>query len=262
MDINKPIHYSTKLWCELDLNESLNEILSDISIDDENFKIKDELNQNIWDDDVLNPNIKKILLKNAIEFIKFAKLDKFKFNDIIITGSIANYNWNDNSDIDLHVLMDTNLISDDNEMVDEYLNLNKDKWNNTINSKINDHDIELYVQDINEPHKSTGVYSIVNDKWLRKPIKQMVTIDREIVEKKANDIVRMIDSIVESTNDKEKHKVIRNIIDKLKKYRTIGLNRDGEFSTENLVFKMLRYGNVLKDLIEIKNNILTKSLSD
>jgi len=71
----------------------------------------------------------------------------------------------------------------------------------------------------------------------------------------------IIDNIIENVNDDEKPIAIKAIVDKLSKYRQIGLNRDGEFSTENIVFKMLRYGGVLKDLVEIKNELLSKSLS-
>lgn len=255
------IYYSTKNW-QPDMSfDYINEIIDQISNEDNDIKINNELNQEIWTDDVIIPEIKKILLKNAIEFIKFAKLDKFKFNDIIITGSMANYSWNDKSDIDLHIVMNTNEISSDSELVQEYLDTKKSIWNKNINPKLNNHDIEIYVQDINEPHKSTGVYSLTNETWIKKPIKQMIVIDREIITKKTNDIIRTIDNIIENNNKKEIVPLIKSIFDKLKKYRKIGLNRDGEYSTENLVFKLLRNNGILKDLMDLKNKLIQKSLS-
>lgn len=254
--------YNIKKWSNTNINELLENIINDIKIDDDEFTVKSELNQNIWDGDSLNHGVKKILLKNSIEFLKFSNLDKFKINDIIITGSIANYNWNDNSDIDLHILMNTEDIGENDNIITDYLKLLKNNWNELINPKIDNHDIEVYVQDIKEPHKSTGVYSIINDKWLKKPIKKMVSIDVEIIEKKANDIIGIIEDLISNNNEKNKPKLLKIIVDKLKKYRSIGLNRDGEFSTENLVFKALRYGGVISELIDQKNLILNKELSD
>ena len=39
---------------------------------------------------------------------------------------------------------------------------------------IKDFDVEVYAQDVNEPHHSTGVYSVKNDEWLVEPEKQEV----------------------------------------------------------------------------------------
>jgi predicted nuclease of predicted toxin-antitoxin system len=192
-DKTTPKYWSCKMWSNKNVKDILNEILDNINIDDDKFKIKNELNQKIWVDDKLNPEIRKILLKNAIEFLKYSELNKLNINDIIITGSIANYNWTDESDVDLHILMDVSQISDDSDLVNDYLKLQKNRWNDLINPKLFNHDIEIYVQDINEPHQSTGVYSLFNDNWQKKPIKQLITIDRDIIEKKANDIVNIIE---------------------------------------------------------------------
>ncbi|MFN7093959.1 MAG: hypothetical protein ACK4M7_01210, partial [Burkholderiales bacterium] len=39
-----------------------------------------------------------------------------------LTGSLANYNYSDESDLDVHILMDYSQIADDQELVRDYLN--------------------------------------------------------------------------------------------------------------------------------------------
>jgi hypothetical protein len=49
--------------------------------------------------------------------------------------------------------------------------------------------------------------------------------------------------------------------EKLKKYRTSGLEKDGEFSYENLVFKFLRRNGYIDKLFNFKNKLMDKTLS-
>ena len=54
------------------------------------------LNPKIWvNDDKLNPEIRKNLLQTALDFVKFVKLKRLKIHDIVLTGSLANYTWNE-----------------------------------------------------------------------------------------------------------------------------------------------------------------------
>jgi hypothetical protein len=49
--------------------------------------------------------------------------------------------------------------------------------------------------------------------------------------------------------------------EKIKKYRSAGLEKDGEFSYENLVFKFLRRNGYIDKLFNFKNELIDKSLS-
>jgi hypothetical protein len=48
---------------------------------------------------------------------------------------------------------------------------------------------------------------------------------------------------------------------KLRNYRTSGLNNGGEYSYENLVYKVLRRNGYLEKLQKLENNIIDKKLS-
>lgn len=245
-----------------DVGELLNEIINPDTINVEKLNIKNRLCPKIWDsEDEMNPEVRQALLKNAFEFIKFANLEDAKFKDIILTGSLANYNWHEGSDLDVHILMDFNQISDDNEFVGEYFKTKKSLWGDRMPVTVKDHDVELYVQDINEPHTSTGVYSIINDGWLTKPIKSMVALDIPNIQQKAVDYMNIIDDLETSDNVVTSVDKIDRVMDKLKAYRKAGLDDEGEFSTENLVFKVLRNTGYLEKLADLKQNILVQSLT-
>lgn len=257
-----PRSWSNKFWAFNNIHKTLEEVLNPQSIDVSSIKISDELNPEIWEsDDKMREDVRKILLKNAGEFIKFAKLDNIKFSDIILTGSLANFNYNEFSDLDVHVLFDFNQISDNIEFVGEYLRTKKDLWNEKMPVKVKDHDVEIYAQDINEPHSSTGVYSLMDDEWITKPISKIVNIDTGDVQLKAADLMSMIDELETHKNPEKVLMQIDKIKEKLKKFRKAGLTREGEYSVENLAFKVLRNTGYLQKLGNIKQNVLTKELS-
>jgi len=240
------------------INEGID--LDSLNIDQ--YSMKRELNPLFWTkDNKLKPEIRKILLKNALLFIKFAKINKLIYNDILFVGSLANYNYTNYSDLDVHILMDTSQISNNKEFVDEYLDTKKSLWSEKYDIKIKGHDVEMYVQDINEVNAATGIYSLINDKWILKPIYQMIPIDINKIFEKASYIMDKIDSLESETDNNKLLLIIDKIKDKIKKLRQSGLQKEGEFSIENLVFKVLRNTGYLKKLFELKEKAIANKLS-
>jgi predicted nucleotidyltransferase len=218
---------------------------------------KSDLYPKIWNASTkkLNNDIKLKLKQIAEDFIRGFKYP-LKIKDIILTGSIANYNWNQYSDIDLHVLLDFNEIPDEYmEAFKDYFNSKKEVWNKIHNIMIVGHEVEIYIQDTNEPHHSTGVYSVLNDKWLTEPQFQKQDINYDDVIARTEDFIKQINKLSElvSKKDYQKAKVgIDNLRNKIKKYRQAGLEAEGEYSTENMVFKMLRNQGYLEQLSNLK----------
>ena len=65
-----------------------------------------------------------------------------------------------------------------------------------------------------------------------------------------------IDDIDDMVEDGEYEKVINmydKLWDKIKKMRQTGLDREGEFSYENMVFKVLRRSGYIERFIQIKD---------
>ena len=238
-----------------------------LQIDPSVLTPKSDLYPKIWDPNTkkLNSNIKLKLKQIAEDFIRGFK-HPLSIKDIILTGSIANYNWNQQSDIDLHVLIDFNDIPDEYmQAFKDYFNAKKEIWNKTHNIMIVGHEVEVYIQDLNEPHHSTGVYSILKNKWIIKPEKKPINVDNINVKLKSNRIMDSIDNLYgEMKEDKNYEEVVvkaDKIKDKIKKMRQAGLDEVGEFSVENMVFKVLRRNGMLERLSDIKTVSYDKSVT-
>ena len=235
------------------------------------FYVKDELNPKIWDnpdnpsDAKMKEDIRKRLMEIANEFVGFLGLEIF-VQDVTMTGSLANYNWSEFSDVDLHVMYDFNESGDKKELVQELFKIKKTLFNSTHDITVKGYDVELYVQDTNEPHISSGVYSVLYDEWIKEPSPEEVTIDEGKLKQKVDqwkDIIDLvIDDIEEGDEDLETAvEKIDKVKDKLKKYRTCGLEKNGEYSYENLVFKFLRRNGYIQKLFDFQNEIMDKRLS-
>lgn len=240
----------------------IDEIIKPENVDISSIIIHNKLNPIIWNNDnTIKPEIKKILYKNIKRFIDFLDLDDIKIKDIILTGSMANYNYNENSDIDIHIITDFSKISNNKDFVENYFKMKKNIWNEKINPKIKNHEIEIYVQDVNEILYASGTYSLIKNKWLMKPIKKIITIDKKTIQKKVSEFINKIEELESKLDDKNWLNYYKTLKDKLKKYRKIGLENNGEFSTENLVFKILRNSGYINKLNDLKNDFLKNELS-
>jgi hypothetical protein len=231
------------------------------------FKLKNELNPKLWDNpNAENPELKNevrnTLLEIANNFIDFVGLD-IDVDDVTMTGSLSNYNWSDYSDVDLHILVDIKN-SDMSDILKELFSAKQSVWNSIHDVTIKGYNVEIYVQDSNEPHYSTGIYSVMYDEWIEKPVKTSVILDDKKIMDKSQRWMTIIDGIQQKSffkDPKETLKIIDRVKDKLKKFRRSGLESQGEFSYENLAFKFLRRNEYLKKLSDLKNNILDSTLS-
>lgn len=227
-------------------------------------RVKDDLNRNIWNEDnKLKPEIREKLLQIARDFYESLDL-KAPILDITLTGSIANYNWTDKSDIDLHIVIDYLAENEDTELVKKFLSQAKSNWNKNHEIMIKDHEVESYVQDNNEPHHSTGVYSIMNDDWIIEPEMKKFEVSEDDVFKKSEYFTDKIDSVMElldAGKAEEAYGDADRLTDKLRKYRQSGLETGGEFSVENLVFKILRNSGYIEDLYEAKRRAYDSLMS-
>ena len=228
--------------------------------------LKKGLNPKIWDQGgVLKPEVRTGLLKIAKEFYGDLKIDA-KPKDILFLGSMANYNWNKNSDLDLHLMFDFSEINENEKLLEEYFLSKKALWALKHNITIHGFPVEVYVQNINETNKSIGVYSLQKNMWVKKPHKENVQIDVDLIQSKAADLINQIDSLDNIKDQTKKYELADKIKDKIKRFRQSGLDTDGEFSTENLAFKTLRNNGYLEKLADLKiqsiDNMLTIAEDD
>lgn len=222
----------------------------------------DELNPAMWDRDgevnTLKSNVQAALNKAAQAFIAFLKVPKVEIKDITITGSGANYNWTKSSDIDIHVVVDLGQAEQEyGSIVKEYFDAKKNVWNELHDISVKGIPVEFYVQDENEKHHSTGIYSLKDTEWVTVPKHEAPDVDDSAVKQKAQSMMRMIDAALESN----KASVIETVMDKIKVMRQSGLEEAGEFSVENLAFKILRNTGYLEKLTTVKTKTFDRDLS-
>jgi|TARA_R110000824_G_scaffold295651_1_gene483955 hypothetical protein len=225
--------------------------------------INDSLQENIWSENVLKPEISNQLYEIATEFFVGLHLDS-DLEDVTFTGSLANYNWTKYSDIDLHLLVDFSNIDADLELVREYFNAKTSLWNKTHDIFVRGYEIELYVQDINEDHHSTGVYSIKNNEWIAEPARVEPKINTDMVKRKINSFIDMIERVEDRYDDKDfekSHSMAASLARKIKKFRQAGLEEKGEYSNENLTFKYLRNKGHIRTLYDTRNKSYDKMMS-
>lgn len=229
------------------------------------FHLQDELNPKIWESsDKMSPKVRERLLDIAYEFIEFLGVDVI-VSDVVMTGSLSNFNWSKYSDVDLHIIADFEQFSEKElPLYEELFKLKKTLFNDKHNIKIYGYDVELYVQDEVEAHFSSGEYSVLFDEWKTKPKKENVEIDTNLIKTKSEHWMKIIDEVIEDSNQKSLEsgvKSIDKVKDKLRKYRTAGLESGGEMSDENLVFKVLRRNGYIQKLFDFQNEYQDKKLS-
>ena len=218
-----------------------------------------KLHPDFWIDDKLEEEVTDRLIEIAGEFLEGLDIPVDAVKDITFTGSLANFNWTKLSDIDLHLILDFDYIDDNTDLVREFFSAKTSMWNRLHNIKILNFEVELYVQDEKEPHHSSGVYSVKNNDWLSKP-NPISTADikasPENLKRKAHSFIDMIERADDLFMDKEyseAHEASKKLMDKIKKYRQAGLEKNGEQSLENLVFKYLRNNDYIKFLHDLRN---------
>lgn len=209
------------------------------------IKFHDRLSPKVWRGTELDPKVRERLLQIADLFIESIDIPNFKVLDIVLTGSLANYNYTDFSDFDLHIITRYSDLECD-DLAQAFYQAKKAIWNKKHRILVRGHEVELYVEDINEDKEAKGgIYSIKNSKWLKEPQPQNPEIDRISVATKVKDLIDRVERVIDPKQNSE---TIQHLIDKISKMRKSGLAKEGEFGVENLAFKILRNQGVLDRL--------------
>lgn len=229
--------------------------LDDFRLDDA-VKFNDELNPALFDGSTLKPNVRSQLLTIAEDFMEHLGVTDLEIDDITLSGSNAAYSYTPHSDIDLHIIVDMSKLRDD-LVYRELFNAKKNLYNSTHDITINDYDVELYVQDSNDPVVSLGEYSILKNKWIHIPRKRRANFDQAAANMKYNKLMRIAEAAA-------KHKnldMIEKVLSTIKKYRKAGLDAHGEYGPENLAYKAIRSKGVIDHLYKILEQLHSERLS-
>lgn len=266
----KPIEYN-----EDDMFENrqiVSESLEPEEVDLSSFEIKDKLNPKFWKNNKIDSRIRLKLLDIADDFVDSLEVKWAEPEDIIMTGSLANFTWNEEySDIDLHIVMDFKKVDKRTDFVQNYFKSKKKEWEDKHeNLKIYGFPIEVYVQDKNEKHAASGIYSLEKNEWIIEPNRDNFDendYEDDVVKQKVSEYTKKIDKLLEDFEEKTTESDIETIynksvslFNKIKDERNDELNvKDAkELSNGNLIFKSLRRNGYIEKLINLRNNSYDK----
>ena len=226
--------------------------IKESDIDMKPFKVKKSLHKDFFDGDgMLKSKIRLRLLDIADDFVRSLEINWVKPVDIVMTGSISNYNWSEYSDVDVHIIYDFSKIYDKTEFVKDYFDAKKLAWNTSHDElTIKGFPVEISVEDVKEPAKSSGVYSLEKNKWVEEP-EELDDSDLDVgkIKKfcaaKMNDM-DMIFAKMDKERDRQKlenlTKELESIYDELKGLRKKGLaSSDMEMSEGNIIWKVIKH---------------------
>lgn len=218
------------------------------------IEIHDSLNPVLWDGEEIRREIQVKLLKIAKEFYGFLGIST-RIDDVLITGSQANYNYTKQSDIDLHLIVDFNQVECEGE-VRALFDAKRRLWKQNHDITIKGIPVECYVEDLNDP-AVTASYSIITQSWIKQPNRDIKDYDKARVEELATMWAKVIDQAVES----EDLGVIEAVKNSLAIFRRKSLAKDGEFGSGNLAFKALRNSDYVGRLMTAYNDAKDRALS-
>jgi len=215
---------------------------------------KDQLSDYVFDKTGrMKPEVRRAMIAVAKEFQDFIDLP-IPVEDLVLIGSLASYSHSPYSDADIHLMVDYDKLGIDEEFARSLFDSKKNLFNNRFDIKIGPYEAEVYIQGTEDPNASTGVYSLVKDQWIQEPQMVNADFDKDLVMNKASMYERMIDR-ADSLEEIDAMK------DKLSRFRKAGLDREGEYSYENLVYKLLRRRGYLEKLQDAQTAAIEKRLS-
>lgn len=215
----------------------------------------DELNPALWDSQALRKEVRHKLLQVAKHFVEFINIPKLRLKDITISGSNAAYTYTEGSDIDLHLVVDIPFKQDMH--LRSLFDAKKNQYNFTHNIKVKGIDVEVYVQSSKDAHHSSGIYSVLDNKWISEPTAEKASINDTDVEDKVKNYTDKIKLALRSNTLTQ----AKAVMDDISKLRRAGLEREGEFSVENIAFKVLRAKGLINKLREHLYDLEDRALS-
>ena len=213
-----------------------------------------KLNPNLWDEkENLVPEIRTKLLKISENFQEFVGIGDREISDIVISGSNASYNYVAESEIDIHLIVNSEKYSG-SEVYKELVNENRRQYNENSKFSCNGHNVELYIHDENVECISQGIYSILHEKWVSVPTKRHLGYDDISTISKLEDLKEQIKSATKSKNAKK----IKNLWERIGRFKQFNKSRYGKSSPEFLTYKILSEFKLANKLERIVENIKKK----
>ena len=121
------------------------------------------------------------------------------------------------------------------------------------------------MENAGEPHVSSGLYSIMRDRWIVEPEPHDEELDFYVARKKADSIAtqaNLAGTLLRAKEYRKAYKATERLKAKVREMRAVGLqSKEREYSMENIAFKILRRDGTLNLLSQIKDAAYDKMMS-
>ena len=221
----------------------------------EALELHNELNSKLWQQNKLKPDVLYKLKQIAEEFLKYIDIP-LNVVDIEIVGSNASYNYNDKSDLDLHIIVNSEVNYMNEEILQQFYNSKKNSFNDNYDLTIKDIPIELYIEDVKSTNATNGRYSILKNKWIKQPVPMHYNIPD--ISQELQQYVEQCEQMLQSDDAEQ----VNDFVNSLYMMRKLSLEQDGEVGTGNLIFKELRNLDLLQALKDRYYEIRSEQLSE
>lgn len=240
--------------------DAADNIISNGEINFTSFEAKNELNPKVFTKGgKLQPKIRKQLGKITSNILEDMNIPDEIVSDVILVGSIVSYHYSSYSDFDLHIVINMRKYSSETDLVRRWLDDERKIWNLEHDITLMGYDVEIYFQDITDEVETNGLYSVIDDKWIKEPEPEDYVLDVKTIRKQAIKLIDKIDQL--DSMETPSLRTISRICSKIVNGRRESLRDGGEFSVGNIVFKILRRTGHIEKLWNLRRKVGDKKLS-
>lgn len=220
----------------------------------ESIEVHDTLNPKLYNGMEMKQEVFDKLTEIYKEFLDFIDIP-LNIVDVEVVGSNASYNYNENSDIDLHIIVNSEVTYVEPTILRQLYNDRKGAFNRDYDISVEGIPVELYIEDVNDGNATNGRYSLLKQQWVIEP--KPIHYEIPDISQDLMSYQEKCASLLLSDSAEE----VRQFINDLYMMRKLGLAEGGEASTGNLIFKELRSMNMLQDLKDHYYELRSKDLS-
>lgn len=262
-----------KVLADKNIIDKINKIANELVLNEElqeDIEKHNQLNPKLWNEDkVLRDEVREKILEITDKFLEQLEEDEIKIEveDIKLVGSNCSYNYTKDSDLDIHIVANTEKLGSEANLYpilyDKYKSLFNDKYDIDfygipVEIYVETSDTKLEEERKPSALKSNGIYSVMNNEWIKEPILENIPdINEEEIEEEFNKWADKATKVIESQQIEE----IEKFFEELYEMRRESIANDGEYGIGNLVFKELRNNLYLDDLKNLKNELVSANLS-
>ena len=134
----------------------------------ESIEVHDILNPKLYNGMEMKQEVFDKLTEIYKEFLDFIDIP-LNIVDVEVVGSNASYNYNQNSDIDLHIIVNSEVTYVEPTILRQLYNDRKGSFNRDYNISVEGIPVELYIEDVNDGNATNGRYSLLKQQWVIEP---------------------------------------------------------------------------------------------